>query len=57
METRVTLPRALVAVGTLLALCIRPSVRAAPVGVTDYPGLVDTVGSDDVFETGERFNR
>lgn len=32
-------------------------VSAAPVVVTDYPGLVGTVGSNDQFNTGERFER
>lgn len=32
-------------------------VSAAPVVVTDYTGFVGTIGSDDKFQTGERFSR
>lgn len=42
---------------TLLAVAWAPLSSAAPVEVTTYPDLVSTVGSNDAYNTGERFSR
>lgn len=50
--------RSALAVALALAVLEESWVSASPpVEVTDYPGLVATVGSADNFETGERFTR
>lgn len=45
------------AVVALSTVSWAPLSSAAPVEVTTYPGLVSTVGSNDVYNTGERFSR
>ena len=44
----------LLAVALLGASC---GVSAAPVVVSDYPGLVGTIGANNSFGTGDRFYR
>ena len=48
-----------VAAASLALLSTSPSVvvSGAPVVVTDYRQLVGTVGSNDLYSTGERFSR
>lgn len=42
---------------TLLLSSPDSQVCGAPVVVTDYNGLVATIGSNNDYDTGERFNR
>lgn len=41
----------------VVLLGVSCDVSGTPVVVTDYRGLVGTIGSDEKFQTGERFSR
>lgn len=47
----------LAAAAALLLNAPNSQVCGAPVVVTDYNGLVATIGSNNDYGTGERFNR
>lgn len=46
-----------VAAASMALLSTSPAVSGAPVVVTDYKQLVGTVGSNNDYDTGERFSR
>lgn len=46
-----------VLVSAALLLTTSPDVSGAPVVVTDYKQLVGTIGSNNDYDTGERFAR
>ena len=46
-----------VAAALMALLSTSPAVSGAPVVVTDYKQLVGTVGSNNDYNTGERFSR
>lgn len=50
-------PSVVLGVVAVLAAWKHLVVRAEPMVVTNYPGLVGIVGSNNAFDTGERFNR
>lgn len=49
-------PRQRLLASTTVAL-VAVAYGAAPVVVTDYDQLVGTIGSNNIYETGERFDR